>query len=184
MNAFNNLSLRDRAIVIIGAFVVAYFALAMWWVVSQSATWSKAQKDYQRAAKERRDHENLIARRTQWINAYEEEAARLPSFPKEQKVDTHWMAAIDRIAKENYVTIGARQALENDETGDVCELAIDVKNYETSLQGLVGFIYALEHDTDGMFDVRELRIQPGGRNRAGVLKGNMRINCAYMRNKD
>lgn len=180
---WSELSLRDRGIIVTVGFVLAYFVLVMMWFLSQSMAWDKARKSYERAHKERVEHETLISQRERWVKDYEKEASLLPSFPEGKAVDTHWMARIDVLAASNHVTIAARQALENSEEGDVCELAIDVKNYEASLHGLVGFIYALEHDKEGMFDVKELRIQPGGRNRGGVLKGNMRISCAYLRSK-
>jgi hypothetical protein len=81
------------------------------------------------------------------------------------------------VASEKKLAITRRQTGKEEEVGDVYELPIECKNWEGTLDSMVGFLYGLREE-GAMLDVRQIYIRPAA---PGYLKGTFTLYCAYMR---
>jgi hypothetical protein len=125
------------------------------------------------------DRDTLIAQRAEWEGQYAKLQNLMDVFDPERRIDTHWLATMDRLAAKNNITIIKPQAGEEKQVGDVYELPIDCKDWEGSLEGLVGFLYDL-HAEGAMLDVRSMFIRPTP-NKPALLRGSFTLYCAYLR---
>lgn len=179
-------SLKEKAVLAtLGVLVLYAIAIAVWFMVSggNRGAWSKARDRYQKAVKQFRREEDLIAKKRYWNEKYDSAKAEMPSFALGKATDTTWLDRVEDLAKTNLVLITKIEARDEVSAGDVLELPIEVGSCECSLEALVKFIHALENSTDGMFDVKELHMQPT-RGKPGYLHGSISLTCAYMRDKD
>lgn len=175
-------SMRDRAVVAIGIVVAMYLAAGALWYLAltdKASSWNSSQRQYKTSLTKFQQERKLISQRLMWIDAYDEEREKMPTFPEGEAVDTHWLSKMDAIAFENHVSIGTRQPGQENTQGDVFELPLDVKNWEAGLEPLVKFLYGLEHAQEAMFDVQSLVMRPSSHK--GFLKGQFTLTCAYMR---
>lgn len=175
-----NGTLKEKALVAVIIVLALYAgAVALWFLSSESA-WKKAKKQYERTVLTYEKEERLISEKRKWNDAYETEKAAMPLFAEGQSTDTTWLRKVEEIAKANNVLITQSTYGKEIEAGDVLELPIEVKNLEASLESLVKFMHALENSEEGMFDIKEISVQPN-KSKKGYLKGSMSITCAYMR---
>ena len=123
--------------------------------------------------------EALIEARPIWEERYAAVRDKMDVFPRSAQVQTHWMSIMDRAANAHDIRILQRAQREETVVAGVCELPIEVRSWEGTLDSLVSFIIELE--TRGvMLELRELRVSPI-QNRQGYLKGSFLLSCAYMR---
>ena len=172
------ISSKEKNMLLIG-LAVALYGIAALCYKAQMPNWKKEQKIHQTAEKKLTEEKALIAARETWKEEYETIREFMPVFPEEKDMRTHWLRLMDDTAQEEGLTITRRNPNNEVEVGDVCELAIDCKDWEGSLESLVHFLYALSTQEGAMLDVRQLYIKPT--NKAGVLKGTFTLYCAYMR---
>lgn len=172
--------MKEKALIAIVAVVLMYAVAAATWFLFSESAWKKAAKQYERTNQTFEKEERLISQKRRWNDAYEAEKAAMPMFEIGQATDTTWLRKVEEIAKINNVLITQSTYGKEAEAGDVLELPIEVKNLEASLESLVKFMYALETSSEGMFDIKELNVQPN-KGKKGYLKGSMSITCAYMR---
>ena len=128
------------------------------------------------------DRGALVARRAEWEAQYAGLQNLMPVFEAGRRVDTYWLAIMDRLAAKNSITIIKPQLGEEKPVGDVFELPIECKDWEGSLEGLVGFLYDLQAE-GAMLDVRGMFIRPSPKNPA-LLRGSFTLYCAYLRQTD
>lgn len=124
-------------------------------------------------------YQDLISQKGQWTGEYSKKAGMMPVFDEKQQVETHWLGILERLASTNGVTIVRRQVGEEIMNGDVYELPIECKEWEGSLEGIVGFLSDINSE-GAMLDVRKLFIRPIGSNKPG-LRGSFTLYCAYLR---
>ena len=178
-----SMSLRERTIAAVLGVLALYAAAVGLWFMSQENAWRLSKKKYVQAREQRMKEDRLIREKGKWNNAYEAERAKMPTFEEDEKgVDTKFLSRMEAIGQENAITISRRQPGQEQEVGDVYELPITVNDWEGSLENLVKFLYALEHDEESMFDLSALTIKPSAAHK-GYLKGSFTLTCAYMRNK-
>jgi len=178
-----SMSLRERTIAAVLGVLALYAAAVGLWFMSQENAWRLSKKKYVQAREQRMKEDRLIREKGKWNNAYEAERAKMPTFEEDEKgVDTKFLSRMEALGQENAMTISRRQPGQEQEVGDVYELPITVNDWEGSLENLVKFIYALEHDEEAMFDLSALTIKPSAAHK-GYLKGSFTLTCAYMRNK-
>ena len=175
----NELGLKEKAVLAILGVIALYVIAVVLWFTNCEAAWNKAARTYQREAKKLADEDKLISERVKWNDAYEEEKALMPIFESGKATDTVWLRKVDDLARSNLVVIAQIDHGEEIAVGDVLELPIEIKSFESSLEALVKFMYALENSTEGMYDIKAMNVKPG--NKPGYLKGSMSLNCAYMR---
>jgi hypothetical protein len=125
------------------------------------------------------DREQIIAQRQTWAAQYASLENLMPVFELERRVDTYWLGIMDRLAAKNNLSIIKPQVGEEKLAGDVYEMPIDCKDWEGSLEGLVGFLYDLQAE-GAMLDVRNMFIRPAP-NKPTLLRGSFTLYCAYLR---
>ena len=82
------------------------------------------------------------------------------------------------IALKNGVIITKNQPFKEEPTGDLFEISINC-SWQTNLESIINFLDEIQQN--GMkYDVISLNISPDGNN-PRKLKGNMVIQCAYIR---
>ena len=158
--------------------VIVLYAFAALSFKKQVANWKAAERVYQTAQKKLNEENALIAARGDWAARYEQVRERMPVFPYEKDVDTHWLNVMDSVATRDGLAIARRQTNKEAEVGDVYELPIDCKDWEGTLESLVKFLYDLNQE-GAMLDVRQLYVRTS--NKPGFLKGTFTLYCAYMR---
>ena len=175
-------SMKDKAMLAIGGMVLMYAVGGFLWfkaVTDKASDWNRSQRKYSEAVKTYGRERALIAKRSDWEDAYENEREKMPMFPEGENVGTHWLGRMDSIATANHIAISSRQSGKEEEVGDVYELPVEVKSWEAALDPLVKFLYALEHAEEAMFDIKTIDMRPSAHK--GYLKGQFTLTCAYMR---
>lgn len=173
---------REKAMVVVTAVFFLYTFLGLT-LRKRIVAFNDLRRDQQTKREIYGQYLNLIGQRDTWQETYREKAALMPVFGQDRQVETYWLGVLDRLATKNGLTIVRRQTGEEKQEGDVYELAIDCKEWEGSLESLVGFLYDV-HSEGAMLDVRRLFIRPAtGKNGAG-LRGNFTLYCAYMRGEE
>lgn len=124
----------------------------------------------------------LIAARADWEERYGKVRDRMPVFTPGEQVETYWLAVMDEAAAKNGVRILQRDLKEETVSAGVCELPIEVRSWEATLDSFVHFVHALE-SAGAMLEMREMRLTPVA-NKQGWLKGSFTLSCAYMRAED
>ena len=123
--------------------------------------------------------QSLIAQRDDWRSQYAELGDLMPVFDAGRRVDTHWLGVMDRVATHNGLSIIKRQIGEKKQAGNVYEMPIECKEWEGTLDALVGFLYELQAE-GAMLDLRQMYVKPSPNNPA-KLRGSFTLYCAYMR---
>ena len=119
----------------------------------------------------------LVAERASYEEELNELSKRLPRFPVGKKMDIHWLSIMDNLALKHGVNISKRQAGDEKRNGDLYELGIECKEWESELDAMVHFLFDLQEE-GAMLDVQQLLIKPKGNN---MLRGRFFLNCAYTR---
>ena len=169
---------EKAAIAIVGVVILYAVAVAMWFMNAESS-WKRAAKRYNAAADKYEKEKKLISETRKWDELYETEKAAMPMFTAGKATDTTWRSRIEQLAKDNLVQIYQIEHGKEVETGDVLQLPIEIKSFESSLEALVKFLHALDSADGGMFDVKTLSVKPSSKQ--GYLRGSFSLTCAYMR---
>jgi hypothetical protein len=129
------------------------------------------------ATEEIQGYQEFVAQRPEWETKFLELSEQLPRHPAAREVDVYWLEKMDELATKHGFQIAQRNAGEEVDQGDVYELAIDCRDWQGSLEQVVGFLFELQSE-GAMFDIRQLLIKPKGK---GVLRGRFSLSCAYTR---
>ena len=125
------------------------------------------------------DRGALVAQRAEWERQYAGLRELMPVFEPGRRVDTYWLGIMDRLAAKNNLSIIRRQVGTERQIGDVYEMSIECRDWEGSLEALVGFLYDLQSE-GAMLDVRQMFVRPTP-NRPALLRGSFTLYCAYLR---
>lgn len=177
----NSMGMKEKALLAMVAVIALYAVAVASWFMHFDGAWKKAKKGYEKAKAEFAARERLIGEKQQWIDAYEEEKAQMPTFEIGKATETTWLAKMDELALKHHILISQRQYGKETEAGDVIELPLEVRSWEGSLDALVHFMHELENTSEGMFDVKAISFKPSSKR--GYLKGSFTLTCAYMREK-
>ena len=120
----------------------------------------------------------LVEDRARWDKRLADLHVRLSRYPAAMDVTADYLKILERVAKDNNVTLVQRKPQKEKRQGDCYEMPIDC-TWEGDLDGLVHFLYALEQENVTM-DMEDLRVSlvAGGKER---LKGNFTLMCIYIR---
>lgn len=120
----------------------------------------------------------LVEDRARWDKRLAELHARLSRYPVATDVTADYLKILERVAKDNNITLVQRKPQKEKRQGDCYEMPIDC-TWEGDLNGLVHFLYALEQENVTM-DMEDLMVSlvAGGKER---LKGNFTLMCIYTR---
>lgn len=125
--------------------------------------------------------ERLVASRAHWDQRLADLHVRLSRYPDAMDVTADYMKILERVAKENNITLVQRKPQKERRQGNCYEMPIDC-TWEGDLNGLVHFLYAVgqEKVTMDMGDL-SVSLMAGGK---GRLKGNFTLMCLYTREGD
>lgn len=121
--------------------------------------------------------QRLLETREKWDADFAALRQHIPQYPADKKMDIHWLSVMDGLASEHGVRITRRQVGDEQRAGDIYELPIEVRDWESSLDSLVRFLFELQKQ-GAMLDIRQLSIKP---NEQKVLRGRFLLHCAYTR---
>ncbi|MFO7937077.1 MAG: hypothetical protein R6V06_05665 [Kiritimatiellia bacterium] len=158
--------------------VLILYSIAALLYRKQKNEWEKNRRIYNNALEKYNEECALIEAKDEWDLKYETMCALMPVFPYDRDVDTHWLNIMDTVASENNLVISRRQTGSEEEVGDVYEIPLECKNWEGTLESLVGFLYGLRKQ-GAMLDVRQIYVKHSSK--PGYLRGTFSLYCAYMR---
>jgi len=125
--------------------------------------------------------ERLVGDRARWDKRLLELHTRLSRYPVAMDVTTDYLKILERVAKDNNITLIQRKPQKEKRQGDCYEMPVNC-TWEGDLNGLVRFLYALDQENVTM-DMENLSVSlvAGGK---GRLKGNFTMMCIYTRDGD
>jgi hypothetical protein len=120
----------------------------------------------------------LVGDRARWDKRMADLRTRLSRYPAAMDVTADYLKILERVAKDNNITLVQRKPQKEKRQGDCYEMPVDC-TWEGDLNGLVHFLYALEQENVTM-DMEDLSVSlvAGGKER---LKGNFTLMCIYTR---
>lgn len=120
----------------------------------------------------------ILEEQKNWTGRLDELQAQLPVYGPRVSVNGEILKTIKRMADKHKLDLTKSRSDPESAVGNLFELSV-VCDWEGELDALVHFLY--EINEQGLrFDVRELTIRPDAK-RAGIIRGNMIIDCAYRR---
>ena len=173
-----SLSRHDKAMLAVTVCVALFGFLALT-AKGQIAGIRSRRAEADRLAQRLELQTALIDAKDDWAARYEQVRDRMPVFSGTEQVGPYWGKIMDDAAHDHDLHIQQRNFKEETVVAGVCELPIEVRQWEGTLEALVGFVHQVE-STGAMLEVRELRVSPI-QNRQGWLKGSFTLSCAYMR---
>lgn len=122
--------------------------------------------------------ERAASQRPKWESRMAELRVRLASYSADKDVTAEYMKLIERLARDGDFKLLNRKPGKEKPQGDLFGMAIDC-TWEGPLEALRSFLYALETQNVTV-DAEELSfsVVPNGK---GQLKGNLSINCVFVR---
>ena len=174
--------LKQKAVTAIVVMAVLYAAAVGVWFLTVRTSWKKAAQGYETACKAYAAEEALIDQGDMWAERYKTARDQMHMFTEAESkhIDTTWIEIVSRLAEENFVRVTDMNANNKADVDDeVHILPITGIRFEASLEAVVRFMYALDTSTEGVFNVRDLTLDPIN-NKPGYLKGTCEISCAYM----
>ena len=120
----------------------------------------------------------LVGDRARWDERLANLHTRLTRYPVAMDVTADYLKILERVAKDNNITLVKRKPKKEKPQGDCYEMPIDC-TWEGDLNSLVHFLYALDQENVTM-DMENLSVKlvAGGKER---LKGNFTLMCIYTR---
>ena len=120
----------------------------------------------------------LVGDRARWDERLANLHTRLTRYPVAMDVTADYLKILERVAKDNNITLVKRRPKKEKPQGDCYEMPIDC-TWEGDLNSLVHFLYALDQENVTM-DMESLSVKlvAGGKER---LKGNFTLMCIYTR---
>lgn len=161
--------------------IVILIGLSYWFGKPKIEIWKEMIAN-QKVLKQRIElSERLINQRDQWDKRLDVLRIKLSRHPLDKDVTTDYLKILERVAKDNKLSLIKRRPQKEKHHGNLYELAIDC-TWEGDLDALVRFLYALEQENVTM-DTEKLTVTlvKGGKKR---LKGTFSLMCVYTRSSD
>jgi len=154
------------------------FGLTLLVVVPKIKVWQERIETQNTQAQRIEVSERLVGDRALWDKRMADLLTRLSRYPAAMDVTADYLKILERVAKDNNITLVQRKPQKEKRQGDCYEMPIDC-TWEGDLNGLVRFLYALNQENVTM-DMEDLSISlvAGGK---GRLKGNFTLMCIYTR---
>ena len=173
-------NLKDKAVMAMLGVIALYAFAVLLWFVSAADSWKRAAQTYARTCKQFAKEEALIAQKDELADEYEEKKSRMVTFEAGKDADITWRRKIDALRDKHHVVYSKLSPGKEIKAEEVQELPVDVSNLECCLESLVHLMYDVENTEDGTFAITRLEFKTNPR-KPGYLRGNMTLNCAYMR---
>ncbi len=173
-----NLSKRELMLVLMTS-AIALLGLTVILAKPQVEEWQAIRDQKAVIREDISEKKRLIAQRGKWEDQFAELREALPSLPEDKRVDVYWLSVMDTLASQNGLTIGRREAGEEQKIRDVYELPIECKEWEGTIASLVDFLIDMQKE-GAILDVRYLVIRRSGSRK---LRGSFLLHAAYTRSE-
>lgn len=127
-----------------------------------------------------RRSEALVKERGRWESEMEQLQALMPQFPRDMRMDVHWLREMEGKATKHDLKILRHEAGGEQSEGPIYELPVFCRRWEGSLDALVYFLFDLQSE-GAMLDIRYLYIKPKD---TLIHEGRFDLYCAYRRKDD
>ena len=162
----------------IATLFATLFGLTYWFGGSKIAEQRDMREDKDRLQRQIKLHKKILAEKENWIDRLSELQEQLPVYDQKIHVSGEIQKEIKRIADKARLDFPKSRSEPEKRVGSLYELRVAC-DWEGELDALVHFLY--EINRKGLrFDIRELSVRPDAK-RAGILRGNITIACAYRR---
>ena len=163
---------------IVGMLVL--FSFSYWFGAPKVRIWKEIVENQKQLTDRIALAERLIQQRDPWRRRLEALKTKVSKYAAAKDVTADYLKTLERVAKDNNLTLVQRRPQKEKRHGDFYELAIDC-SWEGDLEGLVRFLYALEQESVTMdMDKLTIALIRGGK---GRMKGNFTLMCIYARNE-
>lgn len=174
------ISRREMLIGIVTLFA-GLFGATYWMGGSKIAEQRQLAEEKEQLLRQMALHKRIIEQQGSWTNRLAELHAQLPVYDRKVSVTGEILKEIKSMADGNGLDLTKSRADREKQVGTLYELSV-ICDWEGELEELVRFLY--EVNGRGLrFDIRELSVRPDAK-RAGILRGDMIIDCAYLRNEE
>jgi len=171
-----------EAVLMLATGAVALFAVTVLVGKSKLDEWGEIRHRQQDARGQIESERRLLASADMWQKKFDEIREQMPVQPADRPMDVYWMSIMDEAAGKHGVRIARRQAGKEERLGDIYELPIEVREWESSLDAAVGFLFDLQ-SRGAMLDMRQMTISPKEGKNETTLQGRFTLYCAYMRER-
>jgi len=158
--------------------VCLLFGLTFMVVAPKIKVWQERSETRQAQARRIAITERLVGDRSRWDKRLADLRTRLSRYPAAMDVTADYLKILERVARENNITLVQRKPQKEKRQGDCYEMPINC-TWEGDLGSLVRFLHALDQEKVTM-DMEDLSVAlvAGGK---GQLKGNFTLMCIYTR---
>jgi hypothetical protein len=154
------------------------FGLTYWLGGSKIAEHREMREQKERLSRQIELNRRILDEKEKWTGRLAELQEQLPVYDRKVYITGEIQKQIKRIADKNKLDFTKSRSDSEKRVGSLYELSV-VCDWEGGLDALVHFLY--EINEEGLrYDVRELSVRPDAK-RAGILRGDMTIACAYRR---
>lgn len=172
-----NLSKRETIIGLITLFAIL-FGLTYWLAGSKIEEQRDMAETKTRLIRQIKLNKKIIADQGSWTGRLAELHAQLPVYDQRVSVTGEILKMIKNMADKNQLDLTKSRSDREKKVGTLYELSV-ICEWEGELDALVHFLHDI-HTQGIRFDIKEIGIKPDAK-RAGILRGDMVIDCAYRR---
>ncbi len=155
----------------------ALYGLLFYLASSRMTEWRTIREEQEQLRLSIATSQELVDAREEWEARMVERQDLMPVFPQGQRMDLHWLSVIESVAARHELQILRHEPGDERQEGPVYELPIFVRQWEGTIDALVGFLFDIERE-GAMLDVRYLHVRPRDQS---IRHGRMDIYCAYRR---
>lgn len=169
---------RREMVIGVATLFIALFGVTYWLGGSKIAKLRDLHEDKIRLERQIQLNKRILEEKEGWTSRLAELQKQLPVYDRKVYVTGEIQKRIKRIADKNKLDFTKSRSDSEKRVGNLYELSV-ASNWEGKLEALVHFLYEL-NEQGLQYDVRELSIRPDAK-RAGILRGDMTVACAYRR---
>lgn len=120
---------------------------------------------------------DLVEEQPKWEAQMQELQTLMPLFPKDKRMDVHWLSEMEGKAAKNDLKILRHEVGNEQQEGPIYELPVFCRRWEGTLDAMVHFLFELQEE-GAMLDIRYLLIKPKDKL---IHEGRFDLYCAYRR---
>lgn len=169
---------RREMFIGVATLFVALFAITYWLGGSKIEEHRDMRGDKVRLERQIQLHQRILEEKEGWTARLDELQKQLPVYDRRIHVSGEVQKRIKRIADKSRLDFTQSRSGSENRVGNLYELSVAC-NWEGGLEALVRFLYEL-NEQGLQYDVHDLSIRPDAK-RAGILRGDITIACAYLR---
>ncbi len=169
---------RREMMIGVATLFTLLFGVTYWLGGSKIAEHREMREQKDRLTRQIELDKRILQEKEGWTERLAELQEQLPVYDRKVYVTGEIQKQIKRIADKNKLDFTKSRSDAEKRAGSLYELSVAC-DWEGELDALVHFLYEI-NEKGLRFDVRELSVRPDAK-RAGILRGDMTIACAYRR---